>query len=44
MNREKVKQWFVWGLWTENMVADAVKKGKLSPSDYQYITGSEMEE
>lgn len=42
MDREKVKQWYEWGVWTKDMVANAVKKDKLSKEDYLYITGEEF--
>lgn len=39
MDKNKVKQWYEWGIWIKEMVANAVKKDKLSKEDYLYITG-----
>lgn len=39
MNKDKVKQWYEWGIWTKDMVKNAVAKDKLSKEDYLYITG-----
>ena len=39
--KEKIAKWYKFGLWSVEMVADAVKKGKLSPEDYQEITGED---
>lgn len=36
---EKIKKWYDQGLWTKRMVADAVKKGKITPEEYEIITG-----
>ena len=41
MDKNKVKQWYDWGIWTKDMVTSAVKKGKLSIEDFLYITGEE---
>ena len=41
MDREKVKQWYEWGIWTKAMVANAVEKNKLTAEDYFYITNEE---
>ena len=41
MDRNKVKNWYTWGMWTKEMVADAVRKNKLTEEDYLYITGEE---
>ena len=43
MDKDKVKNWYTWGIWTKEMVANAVAKGKLSADDYLYITGLEYE-
>lgn len=39
LDREKVKNWYKWGMWTETMVRNAVVKGKLTADDFYYITG-----
>ena len=39
MDKDKVKQWYTWGIWTKDMVANAVAKNKLTAEDYLYITG-----
>lgn len=44
MDRDKVKKWYDWGIWTDTMVATAVKKGELTAEDYLYITGKEYTE
>ena len=36
---EKVKRWYKWGIWTKDMVKNAVVKGKLTEDDYLEITG-----
>lgn len=41
LDKNKVKQWYDWGMWSKTMVKNAVDKGKLSPSDYKEITGEE---
>lgn len=38
---EKIKKWYGQGLWTMEMVAAAVVKGKLTAAEYQTITGQE---
>lgn len=43
MNKDKVKQWYDWGIWTLDMVVNAVEKGKLSIDDFLYITGLDYE-
>lgn len=37
--KEKIAKWYKQGLWTKEMVANAVAKGKLTPEDYEDITG-----
>ncbi len=37
--RAKIEKWYKQGLWTNAMVANAVKKGILSAADYEDITG-----
>jgi uncharacterized XkdX family phage protein len=39
LTKDKVKQWYKWGMWTTDMVKNAVVKGKLTTDDYFYITG-----
>lgn len=39
MSFEIVKKNYERGLWTKQMVAVAVKKGVISPEQYQEITG-----
>ena len=35
----KIAKWYKQGLWTAEMVANAVKKGILTAEDYEEITG-----
>lgn len=44
MDKDKVKQWYEWGIWTKEMVANAVEKEKLTAEDYLYITGEKYAE
>ena len=44
LDREKVKNWYKWEIWTKEMVVNAVVKGKLTTDDYLYITGEEYAE
>lgn len=37
--KEKIAKWYKQGLWTPVQVANAVKKGILTPEDYTEITG-----
>lgn len=37
--KEKIKKWYEQGLWTVNMVRNAVVKGKITAEDYAEITG-----
>lgn len=37
--KEKIARWYTHGLWTADMVHNAVKKGILSAQDYEEITG-----
>lgn len=39
---EKIKKWYAQGLWTQKMVANAVRKGVLTAQQYKEITGEEM--
>lgn len=37
---EKIKKWYKQGLWTTEMVRNAVDKGVLTPEQYREITGN----
>lgn len=37
---EKIKKWYKQGLWTADMVKNAVAKGVLTPEQYREITGN----
>ena len=37
--KSKIAKWYKQGLWSKAQVADAVKKGILTPEDYKEITG-----
>lgn len=37
--KEKIKRWYEQGLWTAEMVRNAVIKGKLTEDDYREIVG-----
>lgn len=37
--KEKIARWYAQGLWTSDMVRNAVKKGILTAQDYEEITG-----
>lgn len=39
--KKKIKKYFESGLWTLQMVKNAVKKGKISEADFLEITGVE---
>lgn len=39
---EKITRWYAQGLWTQKMVANAVRKGVLTAQQYKEITGEEM--
>ena len=41
--KAKIAKWYKQGLWTAEMVANAVKKGILSADDYKEITGEVYE-
>ncbi len=41
---EKVKVWYELGLWSEERVKNAVKRGKLSTEEYAAVTGGEYRE
>ncbi len=36
---EKIQKWYRQGLWSREMVENAVKKGHITPEQYQTITG-----
>lgn len=37
--KSKIAKWYKQGLWTADMVANAVKKGLITADDYKEITG-----
>ena len=37
--KDKISKWYSFGLWTIEMVRDAVKKKKLTEEEYAEITG-----
>ncbi len=37
--KNKIAKWYKQGLWTADMVANAVKKGIITAADYEEITG-----
>lgn len=39
--KEKIKAWYKFGLWTKDMVRNAVAKSVLTAAEYQEITGEE---
>ena len=39
--KERIEKWYKMGLWTEEMVRNAVIKGKLTEEEYQEIVGEE---
>lgn len=40
---DKVKKFYDAGLYTKSMVADFVKRGKITPEQYEEITGEKYE-
>lgn len=42
--KEKIKKWYEQGLWTTEMVRNAVVKTVLTAAEYQEITGEEYGE
>lgn len=36
---EKIKKWYSMGLWTEDMVRNAVEKGVITEKEYNEIIG-----
>lgn len=37
--KEKIEKWYKQGLWTEEMLRNAVEKEKLTKEDFEEITG-----
>lgn len=42
--KEKIKSWYKFGLWSKEMVRNAVVKVVLTAAEYQEITGEEYRE
>ena len=40
---KKIKKWYTQGLWTKEMVANAVEKGVITAEQYKEITGADYE-
>jgi len=40
---ERIKQYYDDGLWSKEMVHNAVVKGKITPKEYELITGEKYE-
>lgn len=38
---KKIKKWYTQGLWTAEMVAQAVAKGVINADEYKEITGKD---
>lgn len=38
--KDKIAKWYAQGLWTEDMVREAVEKGVISESEAEEILGS----
>ena len=38
-NFDKIKLWYESGFYTKNMVRNMVKKGQITPEEYEEITG-----
>lgn len=36
---DRIKVWYEAGYWTKGMVANAVKKGRITAEEYEQITG-----
>jgi uncharacterized XkdX family phage protein len=43
MNFETIQKYFKLGMWSEKMVANAVKKGIITADEYKTITGKTWE-
>lgn len=41
---EKIMKWYKQDLWTDEMVANAVKKGLITGEEYKEITGEDYTE
>lgn len=39
--KQRIKKWYEQGLWTKDMVKDAVKKDIITEDDYKEITGED---
>ena len=39
--KEKITKWYKQGLWTKEMVRNAVEKGVITKEQYKEITGEE---
>lgn len=37
--KKKIEKWYRMGLWTKEMVANAVEKGVITVADYEAIVG-----
>lgn len=37
--KKKIEKWYKQGLWTAEVVANAVEKGIITPEDYEEICG-----
>lgn len=40
--KEKIAKWYKQGLWTAEMVRNAVEKGLITEEDYKEIVGEEV--
>ena len=40
---DKIKKWYNQGLWTADMVRNAVDKGVLTPEQFKEITGGDYQ-
>lgn len=40
----QIKEWYDSGFWKKKAVKNAVKKGFITPAEYEEITGEEYEE
>ena len=40
--KENIEKWYKQGLWTAEMVQNAVRKGVISAEDYAVIVGGEV--
>lgn len=43
-NYKKIKKWYDMGIYNDAQIADFVKKGQLTPEEYELITGQPYEE